>query len=135
LRAAIALSNKGFPISFHSCICKKQLPLLDLTAKTFDFKLNYTTISKTIEFDYYHPLSHPIPIGGDMDVKMYYINNIKNDNILYFGMLEANAVFRGDYVVYDPQNQKSFKESGATANHLALVLNKKEALKLSTIES
>ena len=62
LRAAAALSSKGFEIGFHSCICKKYEPLAILKSHTFGYTTQYHSIPKTIEFDYYHPLSTPTPI-------------------------------------------------------------------------
>jgi len=134
LRAAASLSNKGFDIRLHTCICDGYKQLLNLNGNTFNFEIDSLIISKTIEFDYYHPLSHPIPIIAK-DQEIIQIKNIKGNNILYYGMIEANAKFKGDYVVYDPQNHISFKDTGSTAKHLALVLNKKEAQILSKIKS
>lgn len=134
LRAAAALSNKGFKIGFHSCICKKYEPLAILKSHTFGYTTQYHSIPKTIEFDYYHPLSTPIPII-EQDLKNIEIENIESEHILYYGMIEADAKFNGNFVVYDPQNNRSFNETGSTARHLALILNKKEAISLSKIKT
>ena len=132
LRAAAALADKGFKIKFHSCICKEFEALAILKSSTFGYTYDYSIISKTIEFDYYHPLSQPIPIINESPVTQF--NNINGKSILYYGMIEAIAKFNGDYVVYDPQNHKSFKDTGSTAKHLAVILNKNEALSLSKIK-
>lgn len=133
LRAAAALACKDFKIKLHTCICEKYEPLLKLKSATFGFELDYSIILKTIEFDYYHPLSQPIA-KFENNSKIQF-NKIDGNKILYYGMVEACAKFDGDYVVYDPQNHVSFKDTGATAKHLALVLNKKEACLLSTIDN
>jgi nucleoside 2-deoxyribosyltransferase len=132
LRAAAALANKGFKIKFHSCICKELEALAILKSSTFGYTYDYSIISKTIEFDYYHPLSKPIPIINENSITQF--NNIRGENILYYGMIEAIARINGDYVVYDPQNHKSFIDTGSSAKHLAVILNKKEALSLSKID-
>lgn len=134
LRAAAALSKKGFKIVFHSCICKEYESLAILSSNTFGYTCDYSIIPETIAFNYYHPLSHPIRNFEQISENIQ-IKNIEGRNILYYGMLEATAVFNGDFVVYDPQNQKKFSETGSTAKHLALVLNKNEALLFSRSES
>lgn len=134
-RAAAALSDKGFNISFYSCISEDSLWLAEYTSKTFGYSFNYLTIPKTIEFDYYHPLSFPHRINHNVDSPIQEIILDKEGDFLYYGMLEAIAKINGNYVVYDPQNQKRFKDTGSTAKHLAIILNKKEALLFSTTKS
>jgi len=134
LRAAAALSNKGFEIFLHSCIGKKYESMAILKSHTYGYECSYVIGENTTEFEYYHPLSFPI-INFDEDVEHQEIDNIKGEYILYYGMLEANARFSGNYVVYDPQNHISFKETGSSAKHLAIVLNRNEALMLSGINS
>lgn len=54
-------------------------------------------------------------------------------NILLYDLLEAAVAVKGQRVVYDPQSgvPVSFRSTGSTAKHLALLLNKREALSLS----
>lgn len=134
-RAAAALSGKGFYISFYSCISEDSLWLAEYTSKTFGYSFNYLIIPRTIEFDYYHPLSFPHRINHNVDFPKQEIIIDKEGDFLYYGMLEAIAKVNGNYVVYDPQNQKRFKDTGSTAKHLAIILNKKEALLFSTTKS
>lgn len=128
LRAAAALSNKGFNISFYSCISKEYQWLAEQKGKTFGYQCTYLTIPLTIEFDYYHPLSFPYRVNYEEDLPIQKIIVDREGDFLYYGMLEAVAIVNGNYVVYDPQNQKRFKDTGSTAKHLAIILNKKEAL-------
>jgi hypothetical protein len=56
------------------------------------------------------------------------------DNILAFGMLEANPLVHGSRVVFDPQSPyeaAAFGQNGSTADHLAIVANASEARVLS----
>lgn len=133
LRAAAALSSKGFDINFNSCICDKFEKLADLKSKTFNFKTNFFKIPQTIDFRYYHPLSPPVSnIKEDI---IYGLPDITGENILYYGMIEATVKVFGNYVVYDPQNHKSFKETNSSAKHLAIILNRKEAQILNKFPS
>lgn len=135
VRAAAALSNKGFDISFYSCISEDSLWAAEYTARTFGYTSNYLTIPRTIEFDYYHPLSFPHRINHNIHSPFQEIIIDEEGDFLYYGMLEAIAILKGNYVVYDPQNQKRFKDTGSTAKHLAIILNKKEALYFSPTKS
>lgn len=130
LRAAAALSKKDIEIHFYSCIGNKDLVLADFVCKNFGIKSFFSEIERTVQFDYYHPLSKPIPILNE-SMQIFEFPVSEFENVLYYGMIEANAKFKADYVVYDPQNHKSFKETGSIAKHLALILNKKESLLLS----
>lgn len=135
LRAAAALSNKGFDINFYSLISEDLRELAELKSRTFGYKCSYWTTKYTIEFDYYHPLTFPSIINYDDKSPTQELEISEYGNYLYYGMLEANFVFHGNYVVYDPQNYKSFKTTGSTAKHLAIILNKKEALYFSKSKS
>lgn len=95
-------------------------------------KLRYALKRTTspIEFYYNHPLATPIIQRGEQ----HYNLNVNGKHVVYFGMLEATAQIEGEWVVYDPQsplNPLSFREQGGKAAHLALVLNKSEAKRLS----
>lgn len=96
-------------------------------------KLNYE-LAKTktpIGFFYNHPLATPIIKGGEPERLNLSVNG---RCVVAFGMLEATVQIESEWVVYDPQSPKkplSFKEQGGKAEHLALVLNKSEAQRLS----
>lgn len=96
-------------------------------------KLNFK-LAKTktpIRFYYNHPLATPIIKGGEPERLNL---NVSGRHVVAFGMLEAIAQIESEWVVYDPQSPKkplSFKEQGGKAEHLALVLNKSEAQRLS----
>jgi len=131
VRGTAALSMKGFDISFYSCISVAHKSIAEYSSKLFGYRCNYLLVPQTIEFDYYHPLSKPFIVNYDSYAPQKELIVTDNGDFLYYGMLEAYAKINGNYVVYDPQNQKSFKDTGSTAKHLAIILNKKEAQLLS----
>ncbi len=132
LRAAAALSQKGFDITFHSAISDDLKELAILKSKTFGYIPKYWSIPQTIEFDYYHPLSFPKKINFDEATPILQLSISVRGDFLYYGMVEAEVIFQGNFVVYDPQNYKKFKDTGSTANHLAIILNSKEAFFFSS---
>lgn len=131
-RAAAALSEKEFNVELHTCIGKLHKSLLASFAEAFGIKLKSQIIEKTVTFGYYHPLAIPECINPNDQIVAF--PPIESDFILYYGLVEANAAIRGNYVVHDPQNQILFSATGSTANHLAIVLNRKEAYILSESE-
>ena len=96
-------------------------------------KLSYalTKASSHIRFYYNHPLVTPFI---QRDERQHYNLHVCERHVVSFGMLEATAQIEGEWVVYDPQSPRnpiSFREQGGKAKHLALVLNKSEARRLS----
>lgn len=131
-RGAAAISDKRFDVDLYTCVGKLDKPLLASFCDTFEITLKEQLIEKTVTFGYYHPLSTPECINlNEQNIK---IPLIEGDNILYYGLIEATATVWGDYVVYDPQNHITFKETGSKANHLAIVLNRNEAFLFSGAE-
>jgi nucleoside 2-deoxyribosyltransferase len=135
LRAAAALSQKGFDITFYSLISADLKELAELKSRTFGYKCYYWLTKYTIEFDYYHPLTLPSIINYDEKSPIQELEVSEYGDFLYYGMLEANFVFQGNFVVYDPQNYKRFNATGSKAKHLAIILNKNEALHFSSSKS
>jgi hypothetical protein len=129
LRAAIALSGKSIAINFHTCVGEDFHELLAYKSKLFGFKLSVLSIDATIGFEYYHPLSSPEI--NNLPETNHSLKPLKLQNVLHYGMIEADVKIECDYLVYDPQNHVSFKKTGSTANHLALILNRNEALILT----
>lgn len=129
LRGAIALSDKGFEINYHSSVGADFKELFDY--KVLAYKINqYLQVhEKSIIFDYYHPLAKPIPYN--LPAKNFIIPKVEAKHILYYGMIESDCSVDGEYVVYDPQNHIGFRKTNSKAQHLALILNKSEAMILS----
>lgn len=134
LRAAAALSKKGININFHTFISSKYKNLSEIKASTFGYTFIPQDIPHNVAFEYYHPLSPPFTFNNNEE-QIFHMNGIEANNVLYYGMIEGDACVKAEYMVYDPQNHKSLKESGSTAKHLALILNKREAILLSQSNS
>lgn len=129
LRGAAALSNFVSPIQLFSCIGENDLLYAEGQCSIFNIEPNYTVIESTVSFDYFHPLTKPLILNAP-DNNLHF-SDITSENILMYGQIEGKIKVKGKYVVYDPQSWISFKETKSEADHLALVLNRHEALHLS----
>lgn len=99
-----------------------------------NLKCHVTEISKTVEFQYVHPLSTPViyPRPDILD-KIKNAIEVKGENILMYGCIEGGVKVDGERVVYDPQSPVhpiSFSQTGSSAKHLAVVINMTEAMKI-----
>jgi len=135
LRGACALADKGFKIQFFSCIGKLEKPSVEHTCIAFGISPTWYMVDETVIWNYYHPLAKPTAYSSVLVKDIVNLPNIEAETILYYGMIEATVKVKGAYIVYDPQNGKNFNSTGSTAEHLAIVLNKKEALLLSGMEA
>lgn len=134
LRAAAALSGVVAKINYISCIGKKEEKNAKSICDTFGIASFFTIQKDTAIFHYYHPLSKPTIFEVDTYDQKISLTDIAVENMLYYGMIEATVKVNAKYMVYDPQNHVSFSDTGSTVEHLALILNKKEALLLSKLE-
>ncbi|MFW2477395.1 MAG: PfkB family carbohydrate kinase [Sediminibacterium sp.] len=130
LRAAAALSDHIPGIKFISCIGKANSAEADYECGLFDIDTAYTQIPETIYFDYLHPLSQPYFFPQISDQEKIRLESVKDDCVLYYGMIEAQVPVIAKWLVYDPQNGEPL-DPGVKADHLALVLNWAEAKRLS----
>ncbi|MBX0293126.1 nucleoside 2-deoxyribosyltransferase [Hymenobacter sp. HSC-4F20] len=132
LRAAVALSGNITDIHFHSCVGADKLGIAEFYAEAYRFRASFSEIPKTIAFHYYHPLAPPYVSPREvLDQPKLRLPAIQAEAVLLYGQVEAEVEVTGTYVVYDPQNHIPWKQALSTAKHLALVLNRKEALLLS----
>lgn len=127
LRAAAALCGHVKELSFFSCIGNDYGKDAESVCKTFGLSYSFTRIKQTIEFSYYHPLSTP----SFDQYEQATMPPVADSNVLYYGMLEARTAVQANWLVYDPQNQIAFQETGSSAERLAIVLNANEARLLS----
>lgn len=128
LRAAIALADKGFSIKFNSCVGDADNETIGSICNTFQIMANLVSIEKTISFVYDQPLAKPKTHSVQVKKTVLEINREDCDHVLYYGMIEATCQVNANYLVYDPQNGVSFKDTGSNAKHLAIILNKQEAV-------
>jgi hypothetical protein len=135
LRAAAALADNVPDIHFYSCVGKDFLTTAEYNAVAYGFTVAFESIPETVSFSYHHPLAQPlIHPASVLDQPKIQLPAITADTILVYGQVEANIPVVGNYVVYDPQNHVSWRDTGSTAEHLALVLNRNEALLLSGLQ-
>lgn len=82
-----------------------------------------------ITFKYSFPLDSPSIFPNILNISKENSLTVKGDNIIAFGMLEADYLICGEKVVYDPQtsiNPKKFSDFGQ-AKELVYIVNKNEA--------
>lgn len=136
-RAAAVIAGLDFETTLHTAVDTDTEGQLESIAHAFHFKTSASNIPVTRQFQYDHGLSSPViwpPIGQHERTRL----TVEADNIIVFGMLEADVEVRARYVVYDPQNPlfpEAFTPPTGTAPHIAYVLNTHEALKLANLEN
>lgn len=124
--------NPEATITFHTAGDVQVEKMLKIYSGSEKLSKRLAKTTSTIKFYYNHPLSCPKVYGYTTDEKISF--KVTGRFVLGFGMLEADAMIDGEWVVYDPQsprNPQSFREQGGKAEHLALVLNESEAKILS----
>ena len=120
-------------VEFHTCADSTHIrPYLEAHAKiTPRLTISYYDVPESPLFRYDHPLKIPyIFPRPDILARSYANIDVSGENILFYGMIEAEAKVNGQKVVYDPQspvNPLSFKRTGSTAKELAIVVNLDEA--------
>lgn len=118
-------------INYHTVGGEQVEKILKLYANSEELVYTLTNTSSLTVFYYNHPLATPAIQGIE---HQHYNLNVNGSHVIAFGMLEATLQIEGEWVVYDPQSPRyplSFSEQGGKAKHLALVLNKSEAKRLS----
>lgn len=134
-RAAVALSKLDGSVTLTTYASEVDFRSVETLAQVYKFELKTLPVRQTIRFDYLHGLSTPQirpPINFISPEK---IHVVQAENILRFGFLEGTAEVHGKKVVYDPQNARnpeSFGGNGSTADHLAIVANYGECLKMTS---
>lgn len=142
LRAVDLILNfdKDCKIEFITCADDEILAHLNYYANQYDnFKFSYEKVFKSPEFHYDHPLRRPtiyprLDLYKNVEIEL----GTKSDNVLVYGLLEANVKVEGEKVVYDPQspvNPLSFTSTGSAAKNLITIVNKSEAQIISGKEN
>ena len=126
--------NKDYPATFITCSGSNE-KYIKACLDTPNTTLSVFSSPYDVTFFYEHPF-RVSQISPRMDL-LYQDRKLLStvsDNILVFGMVEADFCVKGGKVVYDPQTSVmplSFKASGSVAEHLVLCLNSHEAYALS----
>ena len=88
----------------------------------------------SISFDYLHPLSTPVIRPAPDRMTRHPPISVKGDVVLRYGMLEGDAIVDARAAIYDPQSAfgvERFAANGSRAEHLAIVMNRREALAMT----
>ena len=133
LRGAIALSGFQEDISFFTLVGQSDQERLEQACLAYSINLKKIIIQETFTFYYYHPLSKSCYYPETTSLKKSFLGSL--DKVLMYGLLEGDFEFKARSLVYDPQNGRSFSSTGASADNLAYVLNRNEAIKISKLSS
>ncbi|GEM71952.1 MAG: nucleoside 2-deoxyribosyltransferase [Sphingomonas sp.] len=134
-RAAAAMSGAVDGVALHTYQADGMAEGLENLAAVYGLDVRGPVIDGPgIAFDYMHSLAEPaIAPRPDAIVRREPIV-VRDDVVLRFGMLEGTAEVHARRAIYDPQSAfdpRGFRENGSTADELALILNRLEALQLT----
>jgi len=136
--ASVLASLTSEDIHLHSYVGKDFLKEVELRANNWKVNLHTKLIERTLTFKYYHGLSTP----NIQPLSALFTSNpsiqATAELVLRFGMLEGDAVVHAKTAIFDPQNPQQpdfFDSNGSTAERLAYVLNRGEALSLTGKET
>lgn len=122
--------DKDISINFYTC-CRSFERKIQLRYASFKNLKFHITQSEDVTFYYLHPFNlsciRPRPDYFIHDRKFL---EIKGEDVLVFGMLEADFHINAKRVVYDPQNSVRpvlFSNTGSQAESLGYILNAHEA--------
>ncbi|RYZ92185.1 MAG: nucleoside 2-deoxyribosyltransferase [Proteobacteria bacterium] len=134
LRAAAALAVLCNDVELFTYAAFGQEAELSAIADTFGLRASSSRRSQSIEFDYLHGSASPELIPDFRNIEQCEPIVVTSDIVVRFGMLEGSGITNANWAIFDPQTEvapEAFHANGSTANHLALVLNEKEAFALS----
>jgi hypothetical protein len=128
-RAAAAISGLDSDVRLSTYVSERDRPTLDSYADAYGVSVDTYSTPDTLRFSYVHGLSRPW-----IDPPLHLLNaqepiQVEGGTILRYGMLEGDAIVRGERVVYDPQSTydaRPFHQNGSVANRLAVVANFRE---------
>lgn len=133
-RAAAAVANQGVRVRLLTYVHDKYRKDAQRFANDRNIEIVATASDRLISFNYFHPLSTPVisPAPGRLGTLLPI--QAEAPVVLRFGMLEGDAIVNANRAVYDPQSafmSQRFADNGSRAAHLALVLNRGEATRMS----
>ncbi|MES2808065.1 MAG: hypothetical protein V4619_05550, partial [Bacteroidota bacterium] len=136
LRACRAINalDTNTVIEFHTFCTKEKELYLDMFESAYKIKTHKYHTQDDIGFYYEYPLKTPTIYPRPDLIRKAKPIIFEAQHVLYFGMLEGNAIVKGKKVVYDPQSPvcpKSFKQTKSQADELVVVINFKEAQKIT----
>jgi len=127
-RAALGLSSLRNGIVLHTFHPVALWPDLEANFRPYGIECRPSPSSERIEFSYVFPLARPVQspaIAASRSEEL-----INGRDVLSFGCVEGDFVVRAQQAVFDPQGAppRRFREHGAQARRLAVVLNAKEVM-------
>lgn len=99
-----------------------------------NFTLEYEEYEELITFKYNFALDQPAIFPNLLNIQKAKQIKVNSENIIAFGMLEADFVLYGNRVIYDPQTSikpKKFSEFGK-AEELVYIVNQNEACSIAS---
>jgi hypothetical protein len=132
-RAATALVGHVDTIRLHSAVTAHEKITATATFAAMGIDLHLQERTQAVEFDYIHTLAIPTISPGSAPSPID-MPRIAAEIIIKFGMMESAPAVTGKYVIFDPQapqNPQSFTSSGSSADHLAVVANRGEILRMA----
>jgi len=130
-------NNNSYEVDFYTCADSKEIKgHLDYFENLYPkLKNHITEVFKSPEFHYDHPLKTPtiVPRPDLYDAKGICLN-VKGEDILAYGLIEASIKIEGKRVVYDPQspvNPIPFSSTDSNAEQLVTIVNMAEAKKIT----
>lgn len=132
-RAAACLS-RFTDVSFHTYFPEMEISNLMVNAKSLGVALADVKNSESSrKFLYETPVSKPLVNNLNSDDSALEIVLDVDEPVLRFGMLEREALVKGNKVIYDPQNPHRplpFDANGSSAQELVIVANHQEVKSL-----
>lgn len=137
-RAAASISGRSANLSVHCTLSERDIEHGRNLAADFRFTLEEHIIPFSVSFSYLYALGTPniYPDLGTITAARFPFT-VKAENVLRYGMLEASPKVTAKNVVYDPQSTyapESFSENDSSAENLAIVLNRSEGRRLTSLE-
>ena len=132
-RAAVALATHVPSVRLHTFLATNEVENSVAHFGSFGIDVSCVERETEISFDYLHTLANPVIAPAIEELKPSPTLSVSADTAILFGALEGNAKLQARRCVYDPQSAFSptaFRSTGSVAEHLAVVLNHGEAIKL-----
>jgi nucleoside 2-deoxyribosyltransferase len=129
MRAAALLAGLGHAVTLHAYLDKDTKDEAHAVARGTVVTLVTKSRRAPIRFMYETPLAHPTVISSNDEQPL----RVADDLILAFGLYEGSWSIRATRLVVDPQHHR-LVECGlntSAAQHLALILNLREARRLT----
>jgi len=138
LRAAAALASMGQSAQLSGYAATKDVPAVRAAASGVGVDADIHDAAQTVTFEYEHALATPFVIPPLHLIVRGQPIEVTAKNVLRFGMVDGDAVASCERAVYDPQSAYRpayFRANGSTADHLAVVCNRREAFSLTGVDN